>query len=142
MSGEGFALNREIKDEKQKALRLARIEALEDEIFERAVGVVNAALSFAEISPTQTEPPEAWIAELGYEAAKQKLEIAKLGHLPQSLAPNGFKLAAQVATGIARGRGYRAKITQNNLNVKISLPPPTTVAHPGPITYETRELDP
>lgn len=139
---EGFALRKELQDEKQKALRLARIEELENEIFERAVGVVNAALSFTEVSPTQMEPPAEWVAELGYEAAKQKLEIAKMSYLPQSLAPNGFKLAAQVATAISRGRGYRAKITQNNLNVKISLPPPTTVAHPGPITYETRDLDP
>lgn len=139
---EGFALRKELADEKQKALRLARIEELEQEIFERACGIVNAALSFHEVAPNQTEPPEAWVAELGPEAAKQKLEIAKASWLPQSLAPNGFKLAAQVATGIARGRGYRAKITQNTLNVKISLPAPTTREHPGPITYETRKLDP
>ncbi len=138
---EGFALRKELADEKQKAMRMARIEELENEIFERAAGVVNAALSFTEVTPTQTEPPPGWVAEYGYEAAKQRLEIAKMGYWPASVAPNAFKLAQQVQTGISRGRAYSMKVTQNNLNVKIALPAPTTLEHPGTVVYEVRDLE-
>ena len=138
---EGYALRKEFDDPVQKDVRLARIEELENRIFERASGVVDAALSFHEVRPQQTEPPEGWIAEFGAEGAHARLEVAKAGWLPASLAPNGFKLAAQVMAGIARGRGYRVKVTQNNLNVKIALPAPTSSAHPGPVTYEVRDLE-
>ena len=139
---EGFYLRQELKDEKKKELRLARIEELENMIFERAIGVIDAALSFVEVSPDQTEAPAAWIAELGQEAAAQKLKIAQMGYLPASLAPNAFKLAVQVKTGISRGRAWNLRLTQNNLNVKIALPAPTTAEHPGATTYEVRELEP
>jgi len=140
---EGFFLRKELKDEKQKEMRLARIEELENEIFERAAGVVNAVLSFVEVKHDQQEPPPEWIAELGYDAAVQKLRIAQLGYLPASIAPNAIKLALQAQVGIARGRAYRvSKMTQNNLNVKISLPAPTSTEHPGPTVYEVRDLEP
>ncbi len=138
---EGFALRKEFENEKLKETRLARIEELENEIFERAAGVVNAALAFVEVTPDQTEPPPAWVTEFGLEAAKQRLTIAKMGYLPASVAPNGFKLAVQVQTGISRGRAWKMKITNNNLNVKIALPAPTTAEHPGPTVYEVRELE-
>ena len=138
---EGFELRKELADEKRKEARLARIEELENEIFERASGVVNAALSFHEVSPTQTEPPESWVAEYGYDAAMQRLALAKSQWLPASVAPNGTKLAVAAMIGISRGRQFRVKLTQNNLNVKIALPPPTTAAHPGPVVYEVRDLE-
>lgn len=138
---EGFYLRKEIQDPDKKEERLARIEELENQIFERAAGVVNAVLSFTEVSPNQEEPPADWIEQYGEEAARRRLEIAKLGYLPQSLAPNGAKLGAQVMAGIARGRGHRVRLTQNNLNVKISLPAPTSAAHPGPVTYEVRDVE-
>ncbi len=138
---EGYALRKELADEKQKEVRLARIEELENEIFERASGVVNAALAFHEVSPTQTEPPESWVAQYGYEGAVQRLAVAKSQWLPSSVAPNGTKLAVAVMVGISRGRSYRVKMTQNTLNVKIALPAPTTAAHPGPVVYEVRDLE-
>ena len=136
-----LALTQELRDEKRKEARLARIEELEDDTFERANGVVNAFMAFGEIDPDQSEPPEAWIEEYGLAAARQRLAVAKMGWAPASVAPAGAKLAAQVMAGIARGRGYRVRVTQNNLNVKLSLPAPTTAEHPGPITYEVRDLE-
>jgi len=139
---EGFYLRKELKDPAQKEIRLARIEELENEIFERASGVVNAVLSFTEVTHDQDEPPAEWVAELGREAAVQKLRIAKLGYLPASIAPNAIKLALQAQVGIARGRAYRgAKLTQNNVNVRIALPAPTSAEHPGPTVYEVRDLE-
>ena len=138
---EGHALRKELADEKQKEMRLARIEELENEIFERASGVVNAALAFHEVSPTQTEPPESWVEQYGQEGACQRLAVAKSQWLPASVAPNGTKLAVACMIGISRSRQYKVKLTQNNLNVKIALPAPTTAAHPGPVVYEVRDLE-
>lgn len=138
---EGFYLARELKNEEAKLARMARIEELENEVFERSVGIVNACLAFAEIDPKQVDPPQAWIDEYGEDAARKRLEVAKSQWLPASVAPNGAKLAMQAMTGISRGRSWRVKITQQNLNVKIALPAPTTNAHPGPVTYEVRDLE-
>jgi hypothetical protein len=138
---EGFQLRKELLDEKLKETRMARIEELENEISERAAGVINAMLSFTEVTPTQEEPPAAWVTEFGLEAATQRLKIAQMSYLPASVAPNGFKYAVQVQAGISRGRAWRTKITQNNLNVKIALPAPTTAQHPGPTVYEVRDLE-
>lgn len=138
---EGFYLRRTLKDEKAKETRLARIEELEHEIFDRAAGILNAALAFAEVSPQQEDPPEQWIEEYGAEGARQRLAIAKLGYLPTSVAPNGFKLAQQFVIGSMRGRAYRVKVAQNNLNVTLNLPAPTTASHPGPVAYEVRDVE-
>lgn len=137
----GFALRKELADEKQKEMRLARMEELEHEIFERASAVVNAFCAFSEVAPDQEDPPAAWIAEYGEEAARQRLRIAKAGWFPQSVMPAGAKVSLQAMIGISRGRGYRVKLTQNNLNVRIALPAPTTTENPGPVVYEVRDLE-
>jgi hypothetical protein len=131
-----------LRDPVLKEERLARIEQLEDEVFEAAVATVQEILAFREVSHNQDTPPQAWIDEFGEEEANRRLNMAKAGWLPQSISPAGFKYALQAMGGIAKGRAWRVKVTQNNLNVKIALPAPTTTAHPGPITYEVRDLDP
>lgn len=138
---EGFALRKELKDPKAKEMRLARIEEIESEIFDRASGVVNAFLSFAEVTRQQEEPPESWVAEYGAEGARQRLKVAQAGWLPQAVAPAGAKLGAQMVVGILRGRGHKVRATQNNLNVTLTLPVPTTSEHPGPVVYEVRDVE-
>jgi hypothetical protein len=139
---EGFALRMELKDEKLKETRLARVEELENQIFEQASGVVEATLAFVEVRPNQTEPPEAWIERYGLEAAKQRLEVAKMGWAPASVAPSAVTVAVKFMAASTRGRAFRgAKLIQNNLNVKLELPAPTTREHPGPTTYEVRDLE-
>lgn len=130
-----------MKDPELKAERLARIEELEDEIFEKACTILQGALAFDQVKHDQKEPPPEWVEQFGEEEAKRRLEIAKAGWLPNSVAPNGFRLAAQVRMGIIKGRQWNAQITQNNLNVKLVLPAPTTAEHPGPVEYEVRELE-
>lgn len=131
-----------LRDPAQKEQRLARIEQLEDDVFEQAVSIVQQVLSFGEVAHDQTDPPEAWIEQYGEEEARKRLQLAKAGWLPVSSSPAAFKFALQAMGGIAKGRAWRVKVTQNNLNVKIALPAPTSTAHPGPITYEVRDLDP
>ncbi len=136
-----YVFDAELRDEAQKETRLARIVELEDHIFERAAGVVEAFLSFHEVTPHQETPPEAWVEQYGAEGAQQRLQVAKAGWLPGSVAPAGAKLGAQVMAGIARGRGYRVKVSQNQINVKIELPAPTSSQHPGGETYPVKELE-
>lgn len=128
-----LAAAKEWKDPVKKEQRLARIEELEDRVFDRAAGVLEAALSFHEVTPHQTEPPAQWVEEYGEEGARQRLEVAKASWLPQSLAPNGTKLASLVYTGIQRARGHKAAFHAKVVNVKIALPAPTSSAHPNPV---------
>jgi hypothetical protein len=142
MSGEGFYLRKELKDEKLKAERFERMEQIEQRVYEHAAGIVEALMSFHEVDPHQTEPPEAWIEQYGEKAARQRLAIAKTGWLPASVAPHVYKLTVNLMTGISRGRNYKQmKLTQNNINVKIGLPAPTSKEHPGPTVYEVRDLE-
>jgi hypothetical protein len=139
---DAHAIGIEIRDEKAKEARLARIEALEDAVFDRASSLIEAALSFHEVSPAQTEPSAEWIAQYGLEGALQRLQVAKAGWLPQSVAPSALKLAAQVWVGTTRGRAFKGlKLTQNNLNVKINLPAPTSSDHPGPEVYAVKDIE-
>jgi hypothetical protein len=135
------AIVRELKSEAARETRLARIEELENELMEKASSVLSDYLSFREIRHDQAEPPPEWVEELGRDEAERKLNIAKAAWLPASLAPAGATLAARMVAGISRGRNYRVKMTQNNLNVKIALPAPTSSVHPGPVTYEVRDLE-
>jgi len=136
-----YALEAEVHDGQRKEERLVRIIELEDRIFERASGVVEAALSFHEVTPFQEEPPADWIAQYGLEGAKQRLGVAKSGWMPQTMAPSAVKLAVQTMIGIARGRGYRVQVSQNTLNVKIELPAPTSAQHPMGEAYPVKEID-
>jgi hypothetical protein len=139
---EGFMLRKELADEKQKELRLARIEDIENQIFEQAGGIVEATLAFHEVRPNQTEPPPDWVERYGEEGARQRLEVAKAGWMPASVAPAAVNYALKFMTGTMRGRAFRgAKLIQNNLNVKLELPAPTSREHPGPTTYEVRDLE-
>lgn len=133
--------SRDLKDPEQREQRLARLEDMENEIFHRAAGVLNAVMSFHEVTPHQQEPPPEWVEEFGPEGAKQRLAVAKTGWLPQSLAPNATKLATQVATGILRARGHRAAKVNNTFNATINLPPPATRQAPGPEVYPVKEIE-
>lgn len=142
MSGEGFRFRKEYEDEEKRAERLARIEELECRVYERASQVVQAALCFHEVTPTQTEPPEEWVKEYGYAGAKQRLEVAKTGWLPQSLAPNALKIAVSCTIGIRRNqRQANNRLGSGDLPVKMLLPQPTTREHPGLVAYPVKDLD-
>ncbi len=136
------ALVAEYRSDKLKEERLARIIDLEDRIYERAAGVVDAFLAYHEVLPNQEEAPPDWIEQYGLEGARQRLHVAKSGWMPQSHAPAAPKLAVQVMAGISRGRAWRgAKLTQNNLNVQLTLPAPTSASHPSGESYPTKEVE-
>lgn len=141
-AGDGLALFKELQDEQKKLARLARIEALQDRVYDHAAGVVEATLAFHEVTPDQEDPPPAWIEEYGEAGARERLRIAKAGWMPPSLAPAAVKLAVQVMAGIDRGRGHRTKIHARELNVQIQLPPPVSGQEPlRPPEYPTKRLE-
>ena len=142
MAGEALALRKELQDEQKKQLRLARIEALQDRVYDHAAGVVEATLAFHEVTPDQQEPPPDWVEEYGETAAKQRLRIAKAGWMPASLAPAAVKLAAQVMAGIDRGRSHGTKNNIRELNVQIQLPAPVSGHEPlRPPEYPSKRLE-
>lgn len=137
----GYALRQELKDEKLKEARLARIEELEQNLLETAAGIIEAGMSFHEVTPDQADPPPEWVEQYGEKAARQRLAVAKAGWMPQSLAPAALPLSVRMYVGIMRGRGHKVRLTQNNLNVQIALPAPTSKEHPGTEVYATKEIE-
>jgi hypothetical protein len=137
---ESVALAKEIADPAKREERLARLAELEDRIYQRASGILEAVLAFHEVHPSQQDPPAQWIEEFGQDGARQRLAVAKTGWLPQSLAPHAPKLALQFVTGVRRAQGRQVSVKQE-LNVRISLPAPTSSQHPAGPAYETREVD-
>ena len=136
------ALLREVHGEEGKASRLARMLDIEDEVFQTAAGVVQASLDFFQVRPDQPDPPPEWVERYGAEAARQRLEVAKAGWMPQSLAPSAVKLASQVVTGIARARRHSAmNAGPREINVKIALPAPTSAGMPGAPEYPSKEVE-
>jgi hypothetical protein len=129
--------------ERRREERLSRIRDLEDDILERSCRVVDAGMAWGEVEFNQPEPPREWVEQYGEKAARDRLNIAKAAWMPQSQAPVGLKLAAQVLVGIAKARGLRVAQTNNQLNVQICLPPPTSKAHPDEAEqYEVIDVDP
>lgn len=133
---------REALGEEGKAARLARMREIEDEVFQTAAGILSAALDFCHVRPDQSDPPPEWVALYGEAAARQRLEVAKAGWMPPSLAPTSLKLAVQMYTGIARVRGYQAKHAgPREINVTIALPAPKAAGMPGAPEYPSKEIE-
>lgn len=87
-----------------------KLRALEDEIHRRALVCLHDVSLWTDVEPdtkdrpgTQ-EPPQAWIDELGLEAARKRLRVAKSAWMSAKEAPIGIKVAKEVAVGIARAR--------------------------------------
>ena len=122
--------------------RLAKMREIEDDVYQHALGNVEAMLSYYEVSPMDENPPEAWVEKYGLEAAQLRLKVAKDGHLKKADAPIGLHSSLHLVVGIAKARGQSVRVGTLELNARISLPAPTTADHPGPVGYEVRDLDP
>lgn len=137
---ERVELSKALVDPTKREERLARIAEIEDRIYQRASGVLEAVLSFHEVSPNQQEPPEQWVEEYGLEGARQRLAVAKSGWLPPSHAPTAPKLALQFVAGVRRAQG-KVNIGKQEINVKLNLPAPTSAKYQVTEAYETREIE-
>lgn len=132
---------RELHSEEGKASRLTRMLEVEDEVFQTAAGILKATLDFCHVRPDQQEPPAEWVAELGLEPARQRLEVAKTGWMPKSLSPSGVDLAKSVYIGISRARRQQGQQGPREINAKIALPAPTSAGMPGAPDYPSKEVE-
>jgi hypothetical protein len=107
--------------------RVRQIKSFEEQILVRALEVSDSVLRFAEIEPTDTQPPEEWIRELGEKAAQERFRIAKAAWMGANEAPIGIKTSAQLAASIIKARSTE-KSGPKQLNigvVHLSAPIPT-----------------
>lgn len=119
--------------------RESREEALaacEDRVYERNLRIVESMTHFAEvdparvngegevISPGTTEPPEAWVRELGPEGAAERLRIAKLAYISTKDAPVGMTAAKSIVSGLAKARAVR-EAGRGNLQLNVMAVFPT-----------------
>lgn len=139
--GRSWELAQELKNEDLIAQRRARLEEFEDRICTSAAQIIEAQLSFSEVTPGQEAPPPAWVEEFGEEGAKQRLAVAKTGWLPKSLAPTAVDLAARVTIGIARARRNKLDGAPPQINVTMTLPQPTSTDTPAPVAYPRKRLE-
>lgn len=137
-------ITRELTEPGRAEARLARLQEIEDQLFEAAAGIMQAHMAVGEVDPDQQEPPPDWVEKYGLAAARRRLVIAKLGYAPHAQMPSAVKLSAAYMTGVMRGRQYAAKqLGPRVLNVKIALPAPTSAEHPQPgqAEYPSKEIE-
>lgn len=129
----------------RRASLLQKIQDVEDSVLVSACHIVEAHLSFHEVSPYEENPPEEWVEQYGVKAAELRLKVAKTGHLPVKDLPSGVVTAQRVMLGMAKARGQAPAVLINQggaLPVRtMALPSPATKQHPGPEQYESREVE-
>jgi hypothetical protein len=82
----------------------AEIKSIEDNLYRRSLKVVLGVMDFANIGPEDTEPPAAWIEQLGYEEALQRFRLAQAGQMGPKTAPVAIKAATSLVAAIAKVR--------------------------------------
>jgi hypothetical protein len=117
-----------LADEKTKDL-----QSIEDKLFDRSAEILEGALRFTEVNPTDTEPPAEWINEFGYTKAKRMLQSATTAWMSAKNAPVGIKVAESIARGVMKARSLE-KAAPKSLAVAFLN---NTVHH----HYETKEVD-
>jgi len=100
------------------ALQQDRLQELQDQLLERSLSIVDSSMRFADIDPTTTEPPQAWIDELGMDGAKVRLRVAQSAWAAAKDAPVGIKVASSVLVGILKAKATE-KQGPRTLNVAV-----------------------
>lgn len=94
------------------------LKSLEAELFLESMQIVSDMNKFREIDPGQAEPPESWVEEMGYKAAKERLRSANAGWMSKKDAPIAVQVAQAVVIGISRSRATE-KQGPKTLNVQV-----------------------
>lgn len=98
-------------------LRVERLKAMENDIFEESMATVRGTLRFAELGPDDKEeelPP--WLDGLPKADALKVFRLAKAGSQSAKDAPVAVKIAAQMVTGALKARAME-KQGPRSLNV-------------------------
>lgn len=114
---------KEAADMTESAHARRRIKGMEDVLLERAMSVVDDAMSFADIPYDQKEFPEEWLLLMTEEQAQRRFRQIKAGQMPSSHAPMGVKVALAVTTGILKARAAKGSAPKLNLQMVILTKP-------------------
>lgn len=98
------------------AIQNAELASMQDELLVRSLNVVEGAMAFAEIEPTDSDPPAEWIEQLGEEKARIKFRIARAAWMAAKDAPVGIKVASALAVGIIKAKATE-KAGPKQLNI-------------------------
>lgn len=88
----------------QLATQLEHLQQLQDQLLQRSLQVLDASVRFAEVEADTTEPPAAWVDELGEVGAQLRLRVARASWMSVKESPVGIKVAANLAVGILRAK--------------------------------------
>lgn len=108
-----------------KQSSLARLDEIQDAVKQESFEVVSAVVSFAEIDPYATAPPESWVKQLGFARALKRFRLAQAGWLGAKEAPIGIKVAASIAGNVLKaqvGDGDRRPLNMTFVKVTNALP--------------------
>lgn len=94
------------------------LKSLEADLFLESMQIVADSFKFREIAPGQNEPPESWVAELGYQKAMERLRSAQAGWMSKKDSPVAVQVAQAVVIGISRSRASE-KAGPRTLNVQV-----------------------
>lgn len=98
------------------------LDELVDEVFTENLKIVRNVAHFADIDPDTTVPPEAWVKELGQEAAMRRLRICRGAWLGAKDAPKALDIAKSISSSLALARVKKEK-GQRELKVELTLFP-------------------
>jgi hypothetical protein len=119
-----------------REIQNGRLRVIEDEVFEKNLGVLEAVAEFSEVDPEKAgEVPEDLIESLGLKEATRVHRLRNYGLMSAKDAPVGIKIAAQIVTGIMRARSTEKAVSQN-LNINV-----VQFTVPVPDQYEEVEVD-
>lgn len=102
------------------------LEELMDKVLTDSLQVVSEATRFAEIAPGTTEPPEAWVRELGPEGAMRRLRVCQGAWMGSKEAPKGLDIAKSIASSLALAKCKKQEVRDRSLKVELAVFPAFT----------------
>lgn len=84
-----------------------KLQRLEDRILEKSLLTVYDSLHWEDIDAGAVDPPQAWIDEVGLEAAKKRLRVAQAAWMNAKEAPVALNMARAISMGITKVRAAR-----------------------------------
>jgi hypothetical protein len=112
-----------VEQQKQAAVLQAEAGGYE-RVTELARGIVEAGLSFADISPADVAPPKKWVDALGVEEAERKFRLARAAWLPSREAPAGLGIATDILKMDAKVQAAKgAPPTHLGIAIQVNVQP-------------------
>lgn len=99
-----------------------RLLKLQDEIFEANLSITHDATRFREIGPADEQPPQAWVDELGEQAAWHRFRVARSAWMGAKDAPIALSMAKSIVSAMSKSAALRQS-GGRVLNVEMAIFP-------------------